>query len=144
MNQRTANYLDRFLGGLLTLSAAGHTVGTLAFYQWPSEIFVWSLGASLAAFLLAAINLLRVNRPTDRALAGICLAGSPGWLALVIAFGVVIGQMLDPRVLMHGVAAVGLTVMSIRTLTTSRYQSENTTGESGFRSTVNAKISGLE
>ena len=121
MNERTATYLDRFFGGLLALSAAGHTAGTLAFYQWPSEIFVWSLGASLAAFLLAAINLLRVNRPADRPLAGICLAGSLGWLALVIAFGVVIGQVLDPRVLMHGVAAAGLTAMSIRTLTTSRH-----------------------
>jgi len=30
MNERTATYLDRFLGGLLTLSAAGHSVGTLA------------------------------------------------------------------------------------------------------------------
>ncbi len=120
MNERTATYLDRFFGGLLALSAAGHTAGTLAFYQWPSEIFVWSLGASLAAFLLAAINLLRVNRPSDRTLAWICLAGSLAWLALVSAFGVVIGHLLDPRVLMHAAAAAGLTVMSIRTLTTSR------------------------
>ena len=116
MNERTATYIDRVFGGLLALSAAGHTAGTLAFYQWPSEIFVWSLGASLAAFLLAAINLLRVNRPADRALAGICLAGSLGWLALVIAFGVVIGRVFDPRVLMHGAAAVGLIIMSVRTL----------------------------
>ena len=116
MNARSAIYLDRFFGGLLALSAAGHTAGTLAFYQWPSEIFVWSLGASLAAFLLAAINLLRVNRPTDRPLAWICLTGSLSWLALVIAFGVVIGQLLDPRVLMHGVAASGLIAMSVRTL----------------------------
>jgi hypothetical protein len=116
MNVRGSIYLDRFFGGLLALSAAGHTAGTLAFYQWPSEIFVWSLGASLAAFLLAAINLLRVNRPTDRALAWVCLAGSLGWLTLVIAFGVVIGQLLDPRVLMHGVAAAGLVAMSVRML----------------------------
>ena len=85
-----------------------------------------------------------LNRPSDRMLAWICLAGSVGWLALVSAFGVVIGHLLDPRVLMHAAAAAGLTVMSMRTLTTSRYQSENTTGESGLRSTVNAKISCLE
>ena len=116
MNSRGATYLDRFFSALLALGAAGHTAGTLAFYQWPSEIFVWSLGASLAGFMLAAINLLRVNRPTDRALAWICVAGSVSWLAIVIAFGVVIGQLLDPRVLMHGVAAAGLIAMSVRTL----------------------------
>lgn len=104
--------LDRLFAALLLLSAAGHTAGTFAFYSWPSEIFVWSLGASLAAFLLGAINLLRVSRPGDRALAWICLAGSLGWLAIVIAFGLVIGSVLDPRVLMHGVAVAGLAGMS--------------------------------
>ena len=31
MNERTATYLDRFFGGLLTLSAAGHTLSE----RWP-------------------------------------------------------------------------------------------------------------
>ena len=37
-------------------------------------------------------------------------------LVLTLAFGAVIGNFLDPRVLMHGVAAAGLVVMSVRTL----------------------------
>ena len=108
--------LDRLFAALLLLSAAGHTAGTVMFYSWPSEIFVWSLGASLAAFSLAAINLLRVNRAADGALASICLVGSLGWLTIVVAFGVVIGNLVDPRVLMHAVATAGLAAMSVRTL----------------------------
>jgi hypothetical protein len=109
--------LDRFFAGLLLFGAAGHTAGTLAFYTWPSEIFVWSLGASLAAFLLGAINLLRANRLNDPALARrTCAIGSLAWLGLAMAFGVVIGNIADPRVLIHAIAAAGLTAFSMRSL----------------------------
>jgi len=108
--------LDRFFAGLLLFGATGHTAGTLAFYTWPSEIFVWSLGASLAAFLLGAINLLRTNRLNDLALAWTCAIGALAWLAIAVAFGVVIGEIADPRVLIHAIAAVGLLVMSLRTV----------------------------
>jgi hypothetical protein len=112
--------LDRLFAVLLLLGAAGHTAGTFVFYRWPTEIFVWSLGASLAAILLGVINLLRVNRPADTALAWTCLGGVLAWLALVIAFGAVEGNLLDPRVVMHAVAAIGLAAMSARTLMRAR------------------------
>ena len=108
--------VDRFFSALLMFGAAGHTLGTILFYNWPSEVFVWSLGSSVAAFLLVAINLLRVNRPDDRTLATICALGATAWLCTVMAFGVVQGNLLDPRVLIHGVAAIGLLAMSLRSL----------------------------
>ena len=108
--------LDRTAGILLLLGAAGHTAGTLHWLSRASDAFVWSLGSSLAAALLATLNLVRSGRPTDRTLAWICFAGTSFWAAVVLGFGVSIGRMLDPRVLMHLVASAALVIFSVRTL----------------------------
>jgi hypothetical protein len=108
--------LDRAAGVLLLLGAAGHTVGTLLTLPPSHEAFIWSLGSSLAAALVGTLNLIRVGRPSDRTLAWICLGGSLGWAAVVVGFGLIIGQLLDPRVDMHLVASLALVGFSARTL----------------------------
>lgn len=114
------NILDRFFSVLLLFGAAAHTLGTFVFYTWPSEIFVWSLGTSLAGLVIGAINLLRVDRPNDTPLAWTCVVSSLTWLGIVIAFGVVEGNLFDPRVVIHAVAAAGLAAMGTRTAMQSK------------------------
>ncbi len=106
---RTAN---RVFGWLLVLACCGHTLGTLKGYPAMSPIWVWSLGSSLAGLLLGGVSLIASGRPTDRALSGLTLAGSVGWIFVALAFGVSIGQVLDPRVVGHAVIAAGLAVSS--------------------------------
>ena len=105
--------LDRAAGILLLLGAAGHTAGTLHWLSPSSDAFVWSLGSSLAAALLGTLNLVRSGRPADRTLAWICVAGTSCWAGVVLGFGVSIGRVLDPRVLMHMVASAALVVFSV-------------------------------
>ena len=108
--------LDRAAGVLLLLGAAGHTLGTVLTLSPSHNAFIWSLGSSLAAVLVGTLNLVRVGRPPDRTLAWICLGGSLGWAAVVVGFGLIIGQLLDPRVDMHLVASLALAGFSLRTL----------------------------
>jgi hypothetical protein len=108
--------LDRLFSALLLLGSAAHAVGTFVFYTWPSEIFVWSLGTGLAGLLIGRINLLRVNRLNDNPLAWTCAVGALAWLGIVLAFGVVEGDVFDPRVVMHAVGAIGATAMSLRAI----------------------------
>jgi hypothetical protein len=107
--------LDRLFGGLLMIGATLHAYGSLASYPPQSVTLVWSLAASLAGFLLAAINLMRVNRSSDRTLACVSLAGSLCWLAVVIAFGTAIQSVTDPRVLYHAIVPLVLAALSLRT-----------------------------
>jgi len=108
--------LDRAAGVLLLLGAAGHTLGTVLTLPPSHDAFIWSLGSSVAAVLVGTLNLVRVGRPDDRTLAWICLGGSLAWAGVVIGFGLIIGQLLDPRVDMHLVASLALAGFSLRTL----------------------------
>lgn len=105
--------VDRAFAVLLILAAAGHSVGSIQAYH--STELVWALSASLCALLLAAINLLRVNRPDDRTLAWVAFSGSAAWLIVALSFGLSIGNPLDPRALTHAVIALVLVVFSLRT-----------------------------
>jgi hypothetical protein len=108
--------IDRVFGALLILAACGHTAGTVLRTPFMSGIFVWSLGSSLAAFLLAALHLVRAGRPWDRPLAGIAAVGTACWILVALGFGVSIGNVVDPRVMTQaGVSAV-LVGFSVRTL----------------------------
>lgn len=108
------NILDRVCGWLLLLGAVLHGFGSLTAYGWLTPEVVWALSGSLAAGLLAAINLLRVGRPSDRALAWVSLAGCVGWFAIALGFGVAINAPLDPRALYHIVVTVLLALFSLR------------------------------
>jgi hypothetical protein len=109
--------LDRGLGGLLVIGSLLHAAGSLRAYASEPTTLVWALSASLAGLLLAAVNIVRANRGHDAALAWICIVGCAGWIGQAFAFGVTIGNPLDPRVLIHAGNAAALVVfagMSLR------------------------------
>lgn len=63
--------------------------------------FIWSLGSSLAAELLATLNIVRAGRPDDKTLAVITAIGTACWALVAFGFGKSIGNVLDPRPLGH-------------------------------------------
>ena len=108
--------IDLIFCGLMGLAALGHLFGTFKLVPSGTGLFVWSLSGVLAAGLLTALNFLRNARPQDKTVALIALAGSLGWLGIVFLFGQSIGNLLDFRVLFHGIAAAGLSYFSYQTL----------------------------
>jgi hypothetical protein len=61
--------VDRIFGWLLVVGGLLHAAGSWrAFHSDPPQL-LWALSGSLAALLVAALNLLRVARPNDRPLA---------------------------------------------------------------------------
>ena len=108
--------MDRVFCGLMALAALGHLFGTFKFTQFGTGLFVWSLAGVVAAGLLVALNILRNARPKDKTLAAIALAGNLSWLGIVFLFGQSVGNLMDFRVLFHGIAAAGLSYFSYRTL----------------------------
>jgi hypothetical protein len=108
--------VDRIFGCLLALAACGHTVGTILWTQSMSGIFIWSLGSSLAAGLLATLNIVRAGRPDDKTLAVITLVGTGCWALVAFGFGVSIHNYLDPRPLGHVVISIILVFFSGITL----------------------------
>ena len=69
----------------------------------------------MAELLLAGLNLLRVGRPGDHALAWVSFAGCIGQLIAVIAFGKLIGNYLDFRFVIQGIVTLALAGFSLRT-----------------------------
>lgn len=111
-----AKAIDGIFAILLLVGALLHGYGTITSYPAGSEVFVWSLAGSLAAGLIAILNLLRRERPGDWALAVICLVASLAWAAVALAFGGAIGNVVDLRVLWHVIAALALAMFSLRSL----------------------------
>jgi len=120
--------LDQVCGWLLVLGACGHTGGTLLWLPRMSGIWIWSLGSALAALLLGVLNLLRASREDDRALAWITTFGTACWGLIAVAFGVSIGNMLDPRPLMHAVDSLLLVGFSVTTLLRTQDHETSTSG----------------
>ena len=104
--------VDRIFAVLLALAACGHTVGTVLWTQPMSSIFIWSLGSSLAAGLLATLNFVRAGRPDDKTLAVITAVGTMCWALVAFAFGVSIYNVFDPRPLGHVVISIVLVIFS--------------------------------
>lgn len=107
---------DRIFGWLLILGSCGHTAGTFMWLQPMSGMFIWSLGSSLAAALLGALNIVRAGRPNDKTLAAITTIGTACWALLAVGFGKSIGNVLDPRVVFHVIVATVLAVLGGITL----------------------------
>jgi hypothetical protein len=103
--------LDRGLSGLLILGAIGHTFGVLKYYRGQPHPLFWALGGTLLILLLAAVNLLRTDRPSDRGLAWIATAASAAYILVSIEFGL----LLDPRAVIFGLVSLGLTIFGLRT-----------------------------
>ena len=115
--------VDRPFSLLLMLGAVGHLFGSIATYEDSPETLLWAVSASVLMVLLGALNLLRTNRPDDRALAWITGAGSLCWAGVAVAFGVVIENVLDPRAVLNVVFALGLACFSIKAAISARWVS---------------------
>jgi hypothetical protein len=107
--------LDRLLGCLMLLGAIGHAFGSFSAYGKEPMTLLWSLSASFAGFLLAALNLLRTSRADDRPLAWVSFAGCLTWTAFVLRFGMLVGTFLDFRVVLNLIVTLGLASFSLRT-----------------------------
>ncbi len=109
--------IDYLFAALLILFSAGHGfLGTLAADGWNSSASVWSFSGSVAAWLVAAINILRTGRPHDKGVAVIALAGSLSWIGLMAWLAVVAHMISDVRIWLFVGTAAGLVGFSIRTL----------------------------
>jgi hypothetical protein len=108
--------VDRIFGWLMVLGSCGHTLGTFKAYPFMSAIFVWSLGTSLAGFLLGTLNIVRAGRPQDKTMAAIVAVGLIGWILVAWGFGKTIDNLLDPRVVGNAAIAAFLLIFSLMTL----------------------------
>jgi hypothetical protein len=108
--------VDRVCAVVLGLGAAvGHTYGSFKFYGHDETTLHWALHASVLGALLGALNLLRSARPQDRALAWIVGVGTVSWAIAAMRFGFLIGNPLDPRVLMFVFVSVFLIGFNLQT-----------------------------
>jgi len=106
--------VDRAFIALLAFGVLGHLFGTFTLTDVGSPLFVWSLSGVLAAGMIVALNVLRHIRPGDQVIARIALVGSVCWIGIAILFGTSIGNVLDPRALLHAIAGAGLSYFSFR------------------------------
>jgi len=111
---------DKVFGWLLVIGGLLHAFGSWKGFHDQPAVLVWALAGSLAALMIAAVNLLRAGRPGDRSLAIVSLLGSLGWLAVSLEFGKTINNELDPRVLWHTTCAVALAYFSARSMMQAR------------------------
>ena len=107
---------DRLFGWLLVLGGLLHAGGSWSGYRSTPELLLWALSGSLAAILLGAMNIVRAGRLNDRPIAWLCLGGCLAWIAIAWGFGRVIGNMLDPRALIHAINAAVLAGFSLNTI----------------------------
>ncbi len=98
----------------MILGGIGHGVGSYQFYKSQPMNLLWALSFSFAAFLLAALNLLRSGRSADRPLAWTSFVGCLIYCAFAVTFGWLIGNMLDFRPLVNIVVALVLAAFSVR------------------------------
>ncbi|WP_263351195.1 hypothetical protein [Acidicapsa acidisoli] len=118
--------MDRIFSCLLFLGGVGHTLGSFVGYGSKPELLLWSLSASLFLFLLGALNFVRASRSEDRALGWITLVFNPCQFVAAIAFGRLIQNLYDPRVIGFCVITAVLTAMSVRSITRAVYLKERT------------------
>ena len=107
--------IDRIAGSLLAMGALLHGYGSYLAYPSLSANLVWALSGSVAALLLAAINLLRANRPNDLPLAWISFVGCLLWIGIVGGFAATLPNPIDLRPFYHLVATLILAALSLRT-----------------------------
>jgi hypothetical protein len=106
--------IDRVFAWILVLGGLLHGYGSLRMYANQPMTMLWSLCATLLTLLVAAVNLLRVERPSDRPLAWISFAGSLSWAVAAFSAGVLFGNIFDPRPAMHWITALVLAGFSVR------------------------------
>jgi hypothetical protein len=107
--------IDRILACVLILGGLGHAAGSCIGYRHEPLTLLWALSASLYSLLVAAVNLLRAGRPTDRPLAWIAGVGSLALSISAFTFGVLTGNVFDARALVNSLAALALAGFSAKT-----------------------------
>jgi hypothetical protein len=107
--------VDRIFSLILIIGGLLHGMGSFVMYKDSHMTLLWSLCATALTLLIAAINLLRVEQPSDRPLAWICFCGSLSWAVGAFTAGVLIGNIFDWRPMMHWVTALVLAGFSLRT-----------------------------
>lgn len=108
-------FFDRALSALMLLGAAGHLLGSTRFYLGQRDAQYWAQWFTLVIVLVGAINLLRSFRPDDKALAWLAAGAALSYAASALTFGLLIGNMVDPRVVGFTAIALGLALISLRT-----------------------------
>jgi hypothetical protein len=106
--------IDRIFAGILIFGGLMHGVGSFHMYRNEPMTLLWSLCATILTLLIAAVNLLRVERAGDRPLAWISFAGSLSWAVAAFTAGVLLGNIFDPRPTMHYVTALVLAGYSLK------------------------------
>jgi len=97
----------------------GHLYGTLTLYIVGTEVFTWSLAEVLAAALIVVVNWFRSSRAGDKPIAWLALIGSFSWVVIALLFGQAIGNVFDPRVLVHALSAASLALFSAKSVISS-------------------------
>jgi len=108
--------VDRFFAWILILGGLLHGMGSFLMYKNQPMTMLWSICATLLTLMIAAVNLLRVERPSDRPLAWISFAGSLSWAIAAFSASLLIGNVFDPRPLTHWISAVVLAGFSLKTV----------------------------
>ena len=116
---------DRIFSCLLFLGGIGHTFGTFIAYVSKPELLLWSLCASLFLFLLGTLNFVRASRSGDRTLGWITLIFNPCQFVSAVAFGRLIQNLYDPRVIGFCIITLVLTAMSIRSIVAAKQSKEH-------------------
>ena len=106
--------IDRVFAWILVVGGLLHGFGSFHMYAKEPMTLLWSLCATLLTLLIAAINLLRVARHSDRPLVWISFAGSLSWAVAAFAAGVLIHNIFDPRPMTHWVTALVLAGFSLK------------------------------
>ena len=109
-------WVDRICAVVILLGTIGHSAGSFAAYSSNHETLLWALCASALCGMTGLTNLLRSYRQGDKALAGIALVGTLAWLIASLGFGLVIGNLGDPRVIGFTAACVGLIYFNLKCL----------------------------
>lgn len=102
--------LEWLLVGLLGVGAVGHLFGTFAGYLPGTEVFVWSLTAVFYVFTVIFLQALRIVRKNDRWITFGASAATAVWVGLALAFGGAVGNVWDPRAVMHAGVSAALLV----------------------------------
>lgn len=102
--------LEWLLVGLLAIGAVGHLFGTFTGYAPGTEVFVWSLTAVFYVFTVVFLQVLRIVRKNDRWITLGASAATAAWVVLALAFGLAVGNLWDPRALMHAGVSAALLV----------------------------------
>jgi hypothetical protein len=108
------NVIRYVMCALLTLGALGHLYGTFDGYPLGSELFVWSLSATAFTFAVVTFNLLA--RSGERVLLAAGMASAAAWAALALGFGSAVGNIFDPRAIMHAAPSIVLAILDAKLL----------------------------